>query len=250
METDQVRPARRDQPRRRRHARPVHHRPLRADSWTGATSARWRSIPRPRRCRTRSGAAIMPGSKKVVDRATGKLVACDATTCPYAIDGVNHAPFAAFGGWSGAINAAKDAEGQGRGLRLPVLHERSRSSRTSTSPSARPASTPTAPRSSTDQDLWIKAGMSEDGGQELSRRHQGQPEQPEHGARPARAAEPALSADRARHGGAPLPGRRDHSRTRPIKADRRPAGTRSPTSSAGTTSSPPTSRLGVKRRRD
>ena len=24
------------------------------------------------------------------------------------IDGVNHAPFAAFGGWSGAINAAKD----------------------------------------------------------------------------------------------------------------------------------------------
>jgi len=41
----------------------------------------------------------------VLDRATGKLVPCDAKTCPYAIDGVNHAPYAAFGGWSGGINA-------------------------------------------------------------------------------------------------------------------------------------------------
>jgi multiple sugar transport system substrate-binding protein len=55
------------------------------------------------------GAAILPGSTEVLDRATGKLVPCDETTCPYAIDGVNHAPFAAFGGWSGAINkASKD----------------------------------------------------------------------------------------------------------------------------------------------
>src|SRR5690349_15397881 len=54
------------------------------------------------------GAVIIPGSKNVLDRATGKLVDCDAKTCPYAIDGVNHAPFAAFGGWSGAINKAKD----------------------------------------------------------------------------------------------------------------------------------------------
>ena len=30
--------------------------------------------------------------------------------CPYAIDGVNYAPFAAFGGWSGAINAKSDAK--------------------------------------------------------------------------------------------------------------------------------------------
>src|SRR6266536_734948 len=28
------------------------------------------------------------------------------STCPRAVDGVNHAPFAAFGGWSGAINAS------------------------------------------------------------------------------------------------------------------------------------------------
>jgi multiple sugar transport system substrate-binding protein len=54
------------------------------------------------------GSLILPGSKQVVDRKTGKLVACDDTTCPHAIDGVNHAPFAAYGGWSGAINAAAD----------------------------------------------------------------------------------------------------------------------------------------------
>jgi multiple sugar transport system substrate-binding protein len=52
------------------------------------------------------GAIILPGSKRVLDRATGQLADCNATLCPYATNGVNHAPFAAFGGWSGAINAA------------------------------------------------------------------------------------------------------------------------------------------------
>jgi len=58
------------------------------------------------------GAVITPGTKQVLDRSTGKLVACDATTCPYATDGVNHAPFAAYGGWSGAINKAAKPEVQ------------------------------------------------------------------------------------------------------------------------------------------
>jgi len=53
------------------------------------------------------GAVILPGSKRVVDRSTGALVDCDSQLCPNAVDGVNHAPFAAFGGWSGAINKAK-----------------------------------------------------------------------------------------------------------------------------------------------
>ena len=56
------------------------------------------------------GAVITPGWTQVLDRATGKLVACDATTCPNAVDGVNYAPFASFGGWSGAINAAAAQE--------------------------------------------------------------------------------------------------------------------------------------------
>jgi multiple sugar transport system substrate-binding protein len=50
----------------------------------------------------------LPGSREVLDRETMEMVACDAQTCPHAIDGVNHAPFAAFGGWSGGINAAAD----------------------------------------------------------------------------------------------------------------------------------------------
>jgi multiple sugar transport system substrate-binding protein len=56
------------------------------------------------------GAVILPGSAQVLDRATGQLVACDETTCPYATNGINHAPFAAYGGWSGGINAAADAK--------------------------------------------------------------------------------------------------------------------------------------------
>ena len=54
------------------------------------------------------GAVIMPGSTEVLDEASGKLVACDATTCPNATDGINYSPFAAFGGWAGAINKKAD----------------------------------------------------------------------------------------------------------------------------------------------
>lgn len=56
----------------------------------------------------KTGAVITPGSTQVLDWDTGQLVDCDETTCPYAVDGVNHAPFASFGGWSGGINAAAD----------------------------------------------------------------------------------------------------------------------------------------------
>lgn len=58
------------------------------------------------------GTLLMPGSTEVLDRATNELVPCDETTCPYAIDGVNHAPLAAFGGWGGAVSAAAAPEVQ------------------------------------------------------------------------------------------------------------------------------------------
>jgi multiple sugar transport system substrate-binding protein len=58
----------------------------------------------------KTGAVILPGTTRVLDRASGKLVDCDNTTCPYAIQGVNHAPYAAFGGWSGGVNAAADPQ--------------------------------------------------------------------------------------------------------------------------------------------
>ena len=54
------------------------------------------------------GAVILPGSTQVLDRETGKLVECSAETCPHAIDGINHAPYAAFGGWSGGVNSNAD----------------------------------------------------------------------------------------------------------------------------------------------
>jgi multiple sugar transport system substrate-binding protein len=54
------------------------------------------------------GTVVVPGSREVLDRATGEMVACDEMTCPYAIDGVNYAPFAAFGGWGGGVSAAAD----------------------------------------------------------------------------------------------------------------------------------------------
>jgi multiple sugar transport system substrate-binding protein len=56
----------------------------------------------------KTGAMIAPGVTEVLDWETGELVPCDEETCPYAVDGVNYAPFAAYGGWSGGINAAVD----------------------------------------------------------------------------------------------------------------------------------------------
>ena len=76
--------------------------------WTGATSAPLAIDPTTSKVQDKVGAVILPGSKQVLDRTTGKLVDCNATNCPNAINGINHAPFAAFGGWSGAINAADD----------------------------------------------------------------------------------------------------------------------------------------------
>jgi multiple sugar transport system substrate-binding protein len=58
----------------------------------------------------KTGAAILPGSKQVVNRETGKLEDCTKDTCPYAVNGVNHAPFAAYGGWSGGVNANADTK--------------------------------------------------------------------------------------------------------------------------------------------
>lgn len=54
------------------------------------------------------GAVIMPGSTEVLDVATGELVPCGDNNCPYAVDGINYAPFAAFGGWTAAISNSSD----------------------------------------------------------------------------------------------------------------------------------------------
>jgi len=50
-----------------------------------------------------------PGSQRVLDRETGKMVTCTKEICPNAVyyddvGFVNYAPYAAFGGWGGAVN--------------------------------------------------------------------------------------------------------------------------------------------------
>ncbi len=48
------------------------------------------------------------GSTEVLDRATGELIPVSAESAPYAVDGINYSPFAAFGGWAGAVNKNAD----------------------------------------------------------------------------------------------------------------------------------------------
>jgi multiple sugar transport system substrate-binding protein len=91
------------------------------DSRAGFTSGRcaltidWGDIgtlaidPKTSKVKDKVGAVILPGTRRVLDRRTGRLVSCTSALCPHARAGVNHAPFAAFGGWSGGINASAPA---------------------------------------------------------------------------------------------------------------------------------------------
>ncbi len=70
--------------------------------------------PEPSLHRNELVAALLPGSKEVLDRQTGQLVKCQVRqgNCPYALEEVNYAPLAAGGGWAGAVNAAATESGQ------------------------------------------------------------------------------------------------------------------------------------------
>ena len=72
----------------------------------------------------KTGATITPGWKEVLDRATGKLVPCDATTCPNAVDGVNYAPFVIVRRLVRRGQRGGSEAPTGRGLRVPLVHER------------------------------------------------------------------------------------------------------------------------------
>ncbi len=115
--------------------------------------------PKTSKVQDKVGAAILPGSKEVLDRATGKLVPCDATTCPYAINGVNHAPYAAFGGWSGAINAADDPKVKDAAYAfLSYMSQPKQSGEDVTL--GKTGFNPYRLSHFQNQDLWLKAGMS------------------------------------------------------------------------------------------
>ena len=66
------------------------------------------SIEEGSKIKDKVGAIIMPGSTEVLNTSTGELEACTAANCPHAVDGVNFAPFAAFGGWTAAVSKTLD----------------------------------------------------------------------------------------------------------------------------------------------
>ncbi|MCS7087922.1 MAG: extracellular solute-binding protein [Thermoflexales bacterium] len=108
----------------------------------------------------KTGAVILPGSRQVLDRKTGKLVDCTPELCPHAIDGVNHAPYAAFGGWSGAINKASKPEVKDAAFAyLSYMNQPAQSNVDVTI--GKTGFNPYRISQFENLDNWIKAGMSE-----------------------------------------------------------------------------------------
>jgi len=106
------------------------------------------------------GAVILPGSKRVLDRSTGALVDCDSKTCPKAINGVNHSPFAAFGGWSGAINKARPDKTKDAAFAfLSYMSQPAQSSLDVTI--GKTGFNPYRNSHFTNLDPWLKSGMSQ-----------------------------------------------------------------------------------------
>jgi multiple sugar transport system substrate-binding protein len=132
-----------------------------------ALSADWGDIgtlaidPKTSTVQDKVGAVIMPGSKKVLDRASGQLVDCDATRCPHAVGGVNHAPFAAFGGWSGAINAAVDQKVKDAAYDFLAYMSAPQQSNEDVT-LGKTGFNPYRTSQFEDTDLWVKAGMSKE----------------------------------------------------------------------------------------
>ena len=69
------------------------------------------------------GAAIMPGSKEVLDWDTGKLVACDADTCPLRDRRREPCALRGLRRLGRRHQRGGRPEGEGRGLRLLLLHD-------------------------------------------------------------------------------------------------------------------------------
>jgi multiple sugar transport system substrate-binding protein len=109
----------------------------------------------------KTGAVILPGSKNVLNRATGKLEPCTKDTCPHAIDGVNHAPFAAFGGWSGGINAKAKADVKDAAYAyLSYVAQKAQSNADVTVGAT--GMNPYRQSQFLNREAWVKAGMSAD----------------------------------------------------------------------------------------
>jgi multiple sugar transport system substrate-binding protein len=105
------------------------------------------------------GAVILPGSKKVLDRTTGKLIPCNKVICPFALNGINHAPYAAFGGWVGTVNAAAPPKNKDAGYAfLSYMSQPAQANVDVTIGDA--GLNPYRTSQFTNREPWLKAGMS------------------------------------------------------------------------------------------
>jgi multiple sugar transport system substrate-binding protein len=102
--------------------------------------------------------ALLPGSRQVLDRDSGKLQDCTAERCPYAIESVNHAPFASADGWVGGINGAADTRVKDAAYAfLSTLAQPAQSNLDVTN--ADTGINPFRTSQARDAAVWIKAGL-------------------------------------------------------------------------------------------
>jgi len=101
------------------------------------------------------------GSKEVLDRKTGKLVPASKESAPFAVDGVNYAPFSAFGGWAGAINAKADQKKKDAAYAFLSYMNQSAQSSVDVTIGAT-GYNPYRLSQLKSTDLWEKAGMSKE----------------------------------------------------------------------------------------
>jgi multiple sugar transport system substrate-binding protein len=106
------------------------------------------------------GSVILPGSRRVLDRSTGQLVDCNPTICPHAVNGVNHAPFAAYGGWSGAINASAKKDVKDAAYDFLAYMSAPQQSNVDVT-LGKTGFNPYRVSQFDNIDLWVKAGMSQ-----------------------------------------------------------------------------------------
>ena len=105
------------------------------------------------------GAVILPGTTEVLDRANGTLVSCNKFICPYSINGVNHAPYAALGGWAGAINKSAKARVKEAGYALISYISKPQQSNIDVTIGST-GFNPYRISQFTNREIWVKAGMS------------------------------------------------------------------------------------------
>ena len=101
------------------------------------------------------------GTKEVLDRATGKLVAVTKENSPHSVDGINYAPFAAWGGWVGALNSK--LEGKKKQAAYDFLSYMNQAAQSNIDVTVGwTGYNPYRLSQLSSTDLWVKAGLQKD----------------------------------------------------------------------------------------